>query len=282
MHLTLIPSPFSLDQHQAGMGKAPAALLASGLVAALEGDGHTVTVAEREEDLGSGGRLERIGRNGAILAEAVVQAHQNGTLPVVLGGDCLVSIGVVSGLRRALPDDFGIAWFDAHGDFNTPDTTLSGYLGGMPLAGCCGRGLAELRATAGLTRPVAEAHVALLGVRDLDQPEKALLDTTPVRIFAPADTPNFAAEARPTYLHFDIDALDPAHAPGVNYPAPNGLDPATAIAAARQVRPHLAAFSLTALDPERDVDGQTVRLGVELIRGVIWQRSDSRRRGRSG
>jgi len=269
MNLTLIPSPFSLDNHRVGMGRAPEALLAAGLVAALESDGHTVSVAEGDLDLGSGDRLARIGRNDAILAGAVAQAHRAGNLPLILGGDCLVSIGVVAGLRRALAEDFGILWFDAHGDFNTPDTTLSGYLGGMPLACCCGRGLEQLREAAGLAQPVNEAHVVMLGVRDLDPPEKALLDTTPVRVFAPAQVPGFTGDARPTYLHFDIDALDPAHAPGVNYPAPHGLDPATAIAAARKARPHLAAFSLTAVDPERDQDERTVKVGVEVIRGVL-------------
>ncbi len=269
MRLTLIPSPFALDQFRQSMGRAPEALLAAGLVAALQSDGHAVSVAEHPLDLGSGSQMDRLGRNSARLAEAVAAARQAGTLPLILGGDCLVAIGVVAGLRRALAGDLGIAWFDAHGDFNTPATTLSGYLGGMPLACVCGRGLDELRAAAGLARPVDEAQVALLGVRDLDEPEAALLDTTPVRRFPPADLTRFTAEARPTYLHFDIDALDLALAPGVNYPAPGGLSLSAALAAARQVRAHLAALALTAVDPEKDEQGQTVQTALALLRGLL-------------
>lgn len=283
MNLTLIPSPFSLDQYLKGMGRAPDALLAAGLIAALESDGHTVAVAERSVELVGDNRLARIGHNGALLAEAVADAHRAGTLPVILGGDCLVSIGAVAGLRRSpstaraktarsaqgAMNDFGIAWFDAHGDFNTPEITISGYLGGMALACVCGRGLDELRVAANLIQPVNEANVALLGVRDLDPAEKELLDSTPVQRFDPAHVSHFTPHAQPTYLHFDIDALDPAYVPGVNYPAPNGLTPEAAIEAARKVKPYLAALSLTAVDPERDPSGQTARMGVELVRGIL-------------
>jgi arginase len=269
MDLSLIPSPFSLDQFRQGIGQAPDALLAAGLVDQLRAAGHTVTVVERSFDLGAGGRLERIGRNLGQLAAAVAGAARAGALPVILGGDCLVAIGVVAGLRRVLSKEFGIAWFDAHGDFNTPETTITGYLGGMPLACCCGRGLAELRAAAGLEQPMAEAHVALLGVRDLDPAEKDLLDGTPVRRFPPAEIARFTADARPTYVHFDIDALELALAPGVNYPAPGGLALEAALQAARQVRPYLAAVALTAVDTTRDPSGQTVQTGLAVLRGVV-------------
>ncbi len=269
MHLTLIPSPFYLDQHRQGMGRAPEALLAAGLAGALEREGHSVTVAERNVNLGEGDRLTLMGRHLATLADTVAEARRAGRLPVILGGDCTISIGVVAGLRRALTDDFGIAWFDAHGDFNTPDTTLSGFLGGMPLACCCGRGLETLREAVGLTQPVNEAHVAILGVRDLDPAEKDLLDTTPVRRYAPNELTNFQADARPAYLHFDIDVLDPRYAPGVNYLTPDGLTPEAALTAARPIRPHLAALSLTAVDPEIDPTGLTVKTAIDLLPALL-------------
>lgn len=269
MHLTLIPSPFYLDQPRKGMGRAPEALLAAGLVGALERDGHSVAIAERNTNLGEGDRLTLMGRHLATLADAVAEARQAGRLPVILGGDCTLSIGMVAGLRRALAEDFGIAWFDAHGDFNTPDTTISGFLGGMPLACCCGRGLETLREATGLAHPVKEAHVSILGVRDLDPAEKDLLDTTPVRRYAPDELENFRAEVRPTYLHFDIDVLDPQYAPGVNYLTPNGLTPEAALMAAKQIRPHLAALSLTAIDPEIDPTGLTVQTALSLLPALL-------------
>lgn len=271
MHLTLIPSPFYLDQHRKGMGRAPEVLLEAGLVSALEKDGHSVVVAERDVNLGEGDRLTLMGRHLATLADAVTGARRAGRLPVILGGDCSVAIGVVAGLRRALDDDFGIAWFDAHGDFNTPDTTLSGFLGGMPLACCCGRGLETLREAVGLTQPVNEAYVSLLGVRDLDAPEKALLDTTPVRRYAPDELAHFRTEARPTYLHVDIDVLDPAYAPGVNYLTPNGLTPEAALTTARPIHPYLVALTLTAVDPEIDPTGQTVQTALALLSALLHE-----------
>jgi arginase len=269
MNLTLIPSPFALDQFRYSMGLAPETLLASGLKATLESDGHTVTVNERSTELGPGTVLDRIGQHLAELAEQVAAAHRNQSLPVILGGDCLVAIGVTAGLRRALKSDFGIAWFDAHGDFNTPDTTLSGYLGGMPLACACGRGLDLLRTAVQLDQPVNEANVVMVGIRDLDPPEKVLIDSTPIRVYSPADTPQFNADVRPTYLHYDIDSMDPSLAPGVNFLTPNGLSMETALQAARKVQPHLAAFALTAVDPSRDREGRTVKTAMELMRGIL-------------
>lgn len=269
MNLTLIPSPFDLDQPLHRMGRAPSELLAAGLATQLSAAGHNLEVLERETDLGTGERLTRMGRNLAALADAVDAARRAGRLPVILGGDCTTSIGVVAGLRRSLPAELAITWFDAHGDFNTPETTISGYLGGMPLACCCGRGLDELRAAAGLLQPVKEENVTILGVRDLDPAEKDLLDTTAVQRFEPAHVSRFMPPAVPTYLHFDIDALDLAFAPGVSYPAPGGLTPQTAIEAARKTLPHLAAFSLTAVNPERDATGQTVQTALEILLGVV-------------
>lgn len=269
MNLTLIPSPYGLDQLRQGMGLAPEVLLAHGLREGLEADGHAVALVERQVKLDGSTVLDRIGQHLAELAEKVAEAARRGSLPVILGGDCLVAIGAAAGLRRALTEDFGIAWFDAHGDFNTPDTTLSGYLGGMPLACACGRGLESLRTAAGLEWPVAEANVSMVGVRDLDPPEKALIDSTPIRLYPPEAAAQFQPAALPTYLHFDIDALDPSLAPGVNYPVPHGLILEAAVDAARRARPYLAALSLTAVDPTHDRGDRTIHSTISLVRGIL-------------
>jgi len=269
MNLTLIPSPFALDQYRQNAGLAPETLLDQGLQEGLERDGHSVTVMDRSVELGLGSVVNRIGQHLVVLAECVAAARQNQSLPVILGGDCMAAVGVVAGLSRSLVSDFGIAWFDAHGDFNTPETTLSGYLGGMPLACVCGRGLAELREATRLTKPVMESNVTMVGIRDLDGPEKGLIDSTPIRVYSPATTPHFTAAASPTYLHFDMDCLDPSLAPGVNYLVPNGFGLEEALSAARKVRPHLAAFSLTAFDPTRDRNARTVTTALEVLRGFF-------------
>jgi arginase len=267
--LTVITSPFAIDELRRAGGRGPESLIEAGLPEMLRVDGHDVTLAERSLDLGPGDGRARVGRNGALVAELVAGARAEGRVPVVLGGDCLVAVGVVAGLRRQSGEGLALAYFDAHGDFNTPETTLSGYLPGMPLACVCGRGLEELRRAAGLEHPVAEADVSLLGVRDLDAPERAVLDATPVRRFEPAELDAFAPLALPTYLHVDLDAVDPALAPGVTHPAPGGLTPGQIVSAARRVPPPLVAVTLTTLVPERDRQLRTHRTALEILRGVL-------------
>lgn len=265
MNLSLIPSPFALDQYRQNAGLASDVLLAQGLREKLEQNGHTVTLVERAVNLGPGTVLERIGQHLTSLADCVADARARGSLPVVLGGDCMVAVGVVAGLQRTLHPNLAIAWFDAHGDFNTPATTLSGYLGGMPLACACGYGLPELRKSVGLDMVVDPAKVIMLGIRDLDGPEQELIDSTPVRIFSPLTAVEFAAVEQPTYLHFDMDCLDPSLAPGVNYLVAKGLVLEDALTAARRVKPHLAALSLTAFDPTHDRDNRTAITALELL-----------------
>jgi arginase len=269
MQLTIITSPFSLDEPRCRGGLGPDALLAGGLVETLRADGHDVALAERGLDLGVGDARSRIGRNGAILADLVAATRAAGRVPLVLGGDCLVAIGIVAGIKRSSGGPLALAYFDAHGDFNTPETSPSGYLPGMPLACVCGRGLEDLRLAAGLLDPVAEADVSLLGVRDLDPPERAVLDTTPVRRFEPDQLETFAPLAFPTYLHIDLDTLDPSLAPGVTHPAPGGLAPQQVVGTARRVPRELAAIAVTTLVPERDDGQRTQRSALEIVRGAL-------------
>ena len=114
----------------------------------------------------------RIGRLMTKVGYEVARSRAAGFFPLIVGGDCLVALGAVSGLLD--PPNTAVAWIDAHGDFNTPETTISGYLGGMPLACAVGRGLSELREQCKLTTPVPERNVALIGVRDLDPAEEQL------------------------------------------------------------------------------------------------------------
>jgi len=193
----------------------------------------------------------------ATLATEVRRARAVGALPVVIGGDCLTAIGTLGGLDGAAA---GIVWIDAHGDFNTPATTPSGYLGGMPLAALAGRCLPALTAAAGLRAPVPEERTALLGDRDLDPPEHAALAASQVAVLTSAQLrdetgalpPILARLGRqgPVSVHIDVDVLDPAVMPGVAYPAPGGLSLAELEALLRAVRAHCgpAAITLTAVN----------------------------------
>lgn len=252
--MRLIGVPYDLHRPDYRMGATPAALLPrlAALPLGWAGPPRMLAVAGL-----SGAEQPDLGRIAAALAAEVRAVRAADELPVIVGGDCLVSIGVMGGLGGAAG---GVAWFDAHGDFNTPTTTPSGYLGGMPLAALAGRCLPDLCAAAGLPAPVPETRIALLGVRDLDPLERAALESAPVAMLSTEQIRNDPAAlaaalaqcglAGPVYLHLDLDVLDPAVLPGAVYPTPGGLQFAELAAAVRAVRAHctLAAVSLTAVN----------------------------------
>ena len=190
----------------------------------------------------------------------------------------MVALGAVAGLGRA--DATAIAWIDAHGDFNTPAISISGYLGGMPLACAVGRGLDDMRAACNLA-PVDERHVAILGARDLDPLEAQALRDSQVTVLSSAalmEGPAALAEANAAladaaqlYLHIDIDVLDQSVAPGVDFPTSGGLAVAqlAEIARAAAGLGTLAAVSLTAVNPAKNPDGRTARAALDVLAAVF-------------
>jgi arginase len=152
----------------------------------------------------------------------VDDALDAGRRPVLLAGDC--SIGITT-LPSALRHGAGIKvlWLDAHGDYNTPETSASGYLGGMALAGACGEW------DAGLTDTIASDRVVLAGVRDLDEGEQNLLRRSGVTVIGASSVETLVAvknalDGSPVYVHLDLDVLDPEDFPA-QFPSPGGLSP---------------------------------------------------------
>lgn len=294
MKIVLLPVPYHLGQAGAGVGAAPQALLSAGAADLLRADGHQVDIVEVHRRGPLLDELSAVVEVNAALAAEVRRARTARRLPVVLGGDCNVALGVVAGFSGST---VGVVWFDAHGDFNTPESSPSGFLDGMPLAMACGLCHRHIWDALG-GEPVAEAHVAHVGSRDLDPDEQRMLAASRVGVVsaltlgrqAPADAlaPALAAIGgrrggrlrRPgenrgiddVYLHVDMDVLDPTVAPAVDYPAPGGLEPDELIEALRAVgeRFHIRALSLTAFDPERpDPDGRTLRQALELLQELV-------------
>jgi arginase len=144
-----------------------------------------------------------------------------GRLPVLVAGDCSVALTTLPAALRHRPDA-RVLWLDAHADFNAPDTTTSGFLGGMCLAGACGVW------DAGFGETIGSGRVVLAGVRDLDGGERRLLERSDATVIgASLETLVFAQNAldrAPVYLHLDLDVLDPKSFPA-QFPAPNGLEP---------------------------------------------------------
>ncbi len=151
------------------------------------------------------------------LAEAI-QAHTD-KVPVVFANDCTSCLGVVKGLADRSPV---ILWYDSHGDFNTPETSPSGFLGGMPLAALTGRGNQHLMRALDL-EPIAESDVIITDVRNLDPEEGEMLRGSGVAIHETLESlRNAKLPERPLYIHFDTDIVDCAEMPAMSYPEPDG------------------------------------------------------------
>jgi len=217
------------------------------------------------------------------LAEKVCNVADRGDFPLVLAGGCISCVGTLAGLGAPPP---AIIWLDAHGDFNTPETTISGFLDGMALATAVGRCWGKLAATVPGFRPVPESQTVLVGAREFDVSERALLDSSAVHLIDPQRIRNHGlrAELEPlwakiqthtgrAYLHIDLDVLDPADARVNQFSAAGGLTLTELLGIVSLVRERfaLAAAAVTAYDPEYDEGGKAVRAAVGVIRELSKQ-----------
>jgi arginase len=182
--IRLISSPYHLGHRGAGKGAGPDRIIAAGVVQMLGALGHQVEVAEVEptrpfeHEVGAQFAVE------GALAEAVRDAVEAGDFPFVLGGNCSSVLGVVGGL--GVGDRGGVVWFDALGDANTPETTDSGFLGGMPVAVLTGRCWKRLAGRIPGFVPIADDHVLLAGVRSIDEGERALINCSQMSLAPPS------------------------------------------------------------------------------------------------
>jgi arginase len=272
MHIELIAVPYDSSHRGRRMGAGPEHLLRAGLPDRLAESGHQVHVRVLEAPADTWRAEIRTAFDLARgVAVAVRNARVNGAFPLVLSGNCgPAALGCVAGLG-ASPSIF---WFDAHGDFNTPETTIGGFLDGMALAAVTGRCWTQLSAGIPDFRPVPESSVALLGVRDLDPLEAKALEESdvqqvrPVNLRAelPSGLTSVGRGTTATYLHLDLDVLDPGEGQVNPYAAPGGLtraDLSWAISAIASSLP-LSAASLTAFDPDSDTSGQAAKAALEL------------------
>jgi arginase len=184
-------------------------------------------------DLPDGETWDRLAVLYRAVARAVAASSARGERPVVVSGDCTTALGTVAGLQAA-GARVGIVWFDAHGDVQTPETTTSGYLGGMPLRLLAGYEPALIASRLGL-QPVVEDTIILSGARDLDPPEAAYLAESGIRRRHLARLDVTDLPDAPLYVHVDVDVLDPADVPGLRYPAPDGPPSARLAAALRML-----------------------------------------------
>jgi arginase len=213
------------------------------------------------------------------LAKKVEKSAKAGHFPIVLGGDHSIVMGSMAGLVKAKGPQ-GLIYIDAHGDFNTMDTTPSGNIHGMGLAACLGLGNPKLVGIGGVKPKVKAENVALLGVRELDPGEKELIRKSDVYLATMRDIDEkgmsrILKEAiervkdgtKGVHVTFDVDVLDPSEAPGTGTPVPGGLTMREAHLAMELLaeRNVATSFELVEVNPLLDTGNQTGEFAVGLI-----------------
>jgi arginase len=225
-----------------------------------------------------------IGRYNARIAADAAAIRRRGERVFMIGGDCTHVTGLFAGLQIAhgAAARIGLVWFDAHGDFNTTKTTLSGMLGGMPVAVCAGLTHAEWRIQTGITAPLPTERIVMVDVRNLDPKERTLIEATDVTVVPCADAPlasamqRLAAACDYIYLHIDEDILDIRYVPNHMTAEPNGPDMATVQAAISTVHriagDKLVAQALVSVMNTGDGAATSVASGVELLHTMtsVW------------
>ena len=253
MQNKFIFSPFFLDKHTAGLEE----------IAKPEWQ-------INKPDLPEGDQQTRMSAIHQPLADFVSETASAGNRPISISGDCCSAIAVLAGLQRVGLSPV-ILWLDAHGDFNTRETTPSNFLGGMPLAMMVGRGEQTMLEAVGL-KPYSEIRIILTDGRDLDPGEREALNNSSIVHLAEATTLlEHPLLGSPLYIHFDTDIINPEDAPAMNYPAPGG----PSAEELKHVFQHIAqrgqvlAASMSTWNPELDKDGKSREVCMELLEKLI-------------
>ncbi|NNG02179.1 MAG: arginase family protein [Desulfobacteraceae bacterium] len=206
------------------------------------------------------------------IARHVEKILNDGNRPVSIAGDCCTAIGVLAGIQRTGIDPH-LIWFDAHGDFNTRETSPSGFLGGMPLAMMVGRGEQTMAQAVGLD-PIPEERVILTDGRDLDPEERDAIDASAIVHMARAEALlDLPLPPGPIYVHVDLDIVPAEEMPAHNYPASGG--PSTDVLhkffERLNASGRVVAVSVSTWNPDLDRDGRSERIGLSLIASLVGE-----------
>jgi arginase len=293
--VAVIGAALDLGQDRRGVDMGPSAIRYGGLQSRLEELGYAVRdrgnlVAGDMAALAEGDPrakyLAEIIRYGRELADAVAEAVALDEFPLVLGGDHSLAIGVLGGLARAHGRPGAMLWIDAHGDMNTPDTTPSGNVHGMPVAAALGYGADWFRDDAWPLPMVEAARTALFGIRSLDPGERELLRRSDVRVVTMSEIDRAGIEAAVdaaldrlraapwVHVSLDMDAVDPLHAPGVGTPVPGGITYREAHLAMEMLHESelMSSMQVVEINPILDHGNASADLAVELVCSALGKR----------
>jgi arginase len=289
--VNIVGVPLDLGQSRRGVDMGPSALRYAGLdnhlrqIGCRVRDCGNVEIPVRDELPSEGGMayLPFVVKACTAVYEAGLRAITAGEIPIFLGGDHSIALGTVAAATEAGPS--GVLWIDAHGDFNTSETSPTGNLHGMPLAALTGQGSSHLIDIGRPGPKVLARDVVLVGLRSLDPGERALLRASGVTVFTMREIDELGigqvakqaieklAHLPRIHVSLDMDSLDPSEAPGVGTPVPGGLTYREAhvllelVAASAQV----GSVDVVEINPILDSQNQTAKIGVELVASLLGQ-----------
>jgi arginase len=281
-HIAIIGAPMDLGAGRRGVDMGPSALRVAGLNEKIASLGYETEdlgniVVDQPESLPIGPEnaryLPQIAQTCARLASMVEQVADSGRVPLVLGGDHSVAIGTVAGMSahfRKRSEKIGLIWIDAHADMNTPQSSPSGNVHGMPLACIVGLGPSELTHLHGPAPMVEPRNVAIVGLRSVDEIERLNVRGAGVHPFTMRATRGTAG----FHLSFDMDAVDPVEAPGVGTPVRGGITYREAHLAMETVcdSGRMTSIEVVEVNPVIDEVNRTALLAVELVMSAMGKR----------
>jgi arginase len=300
MNVRIIELPLDFGASRRGSDMGPSAMRLAGLKEMVNSLGHECSenfpgiAVPAQEFLSEGDStakfLAPIAEACEKLAAETEKALDEGCFPLILGGDHSIAIGSLSGLGayyKKQKKSWGCLWIDAHGDFNTPETSPSGNIHGMILAAACGYGRTELVNLHGAFKKLDPANVVLAGVRDLDPKEKLLVREAGVTVFTMTDIDRsgiadtarhiisvFRERVDKLHVSVDMDAMDPMIAPGVGIPLSGGFSYREVLLLAEELAASglLGSAEIVEVNPVLDVRNQTARMAVEIAGRLLGGR----------
>jgi arginase len=234
--------------------------------------------------------LQEIAETCQDISNSVEKSLEEGFLPLVLGGDHSIAAGVAAGVSshfHKAKKQIGYLWLDAHGDMNTPETSPSGNIHGMPLAAIMGYGPPELVEMGGFKPKAEPGNIVVVGARDLDAPERKIAKKAGVHVFTMRDIDERGMrevmsealkyamdDTEGVAVSLDMDFVDPSDAPGVGTPVRGGVTYREAHLAMEMIADSeaMASFDIVEINPVIDEHNRTALLGVELVLSVLGKK----------
>lgn len=282
MKVRVIQVPYDSGHRSLRMGSGPEHFVNHGLVQVLQDAGHEVSVEAIEAQPEFRAEVQTQFELYRSLAEQVAKAKQNDQFPLVLSGNCGATLGVIAGSGTK---QLGVIWFDTHGEFNTPETTTSGFLDGMGLSIATGRCWKKLAASIPNFRPISGSNILLVGGHDFDAEERERLEDTGVRVVdadaiartgvRAAIQPGILEMVRvveEVHLHIDLDVLNPNEAPANGFVTENAgfrVDELSQAIKLIQENLKITSATIASFDPNYDTQGKTLSAGLKLISQIF-------------